>query len=72
MCTVAQALKQEGRQEGWRDGRRDGIVEGRRDGLIESLCRMINGGLSESFIIGLGYTKDEYDSALKIIKNLST
>ena len=59
MCTVAQALKQEGRQEG------------RRDGLIESLCRMINGGLSESFIIGLGYTKDEYDSALKIAKNLS-
>ena len=83
MCTVAQALKQEGRRdgivegrrEGWRDGRRegwrDGRREGKRDGIIESLCRMINGGLSESFIIGLGYTKDEYDSALKITKNLS-
>ena len=62
MCTVAQALKQEGLNEG--------LIAGRRDGMIDALCRMINGGLTELFIVGLGYTKGDYDCALEMIKKL--
>ena len=38
---------------------------------IEALCRMINGGLTESFIVGLGYTEEEYNNALKKVKELA-
>ena len=69
--------KEEGRNEGLREGRSEGLREGRSEGLREgrsegrneertdALCRMINKGLTENFIVSLGYTRTEYSNALK-------
>ena len=61
--------REEGREEGLKEGRSEGLKEGRSEGLtegkIDALCRMINGGLTEDFIVGLGYTRTEYSNALK-------
>ena len=61
--------KEEGRNEGLREGRSEGLREGRSEGRNEertdALCRMINKGLTENFIVSLGYTRTEYSNALK-------
>ena len=45
--------------------RRQGIKEGRNEERIEMICRMIKGGFDEPVISGLGYTKDEYNTAYR-------
>ena len=55
----------EGRSEGLKEGRNEGLKEGRNEERTDALCRMINGGLTENFIVSLGYTKKEYSNALK-------
>ena len=53
------------RKDSFREGKEEGRSEGLTEGKIDALCRMINGGLTEDFIVGLGYTRTEYSNALK-------
>ena len=48
--------------------RRQGIKEGRNEERIEMICRMIKGGFDEPVISGLGYTKDEYNTAYRRLR----
>lgn len=58
--------------EDWeRTAKDEGMREGKKEGTITALCRMISGGLTESFIVGLGYTEDEYNTALRRVKELA-
>ena len=45
--------------------KKDSFREGRNEERTDALCRMINGGLTEDFIVSLGYTRKEYSNALK-------
>ena len=60
-----EAMRKDSFREGKEEGREEGRNEGLTEGKIDALCRMINGGLTEDFIVGLGYTKKEYSNALK-------
>ena len=60
-----EAMRKDSFREGKEEGREEGRNEGLTEGKIDALCRMINGGLTEDFIVGLGYTRTEYSNALK-------
>ena len=53
------------RRQGLREGLEKGRNEGRNEERIEMICRMIKGGFDEPVISGLGYTKDEYNTAYR-------
>ena len=51
-----------------REGLEKGRNEGRNEERIEMICRMIKGGFDEPVISGLGYTKDEYNTAYRRLR----
>ena len=51
-----------------RQGMREGLEKGRNEERIEMICRMIKGGFDEPVISGLGYTKDEYNTAYRRLR----
>ncbi len=56
------------RRQGLREGLEKGRNEGRNEERIEMICRMIKGGFDEPVISGLGYTKDEYNTAYRRLR----
>ena len=56
------------RRQGLREGLEKGRNEGRNEERIEMIGRMIKGGFDEPVISGLGYTKDEYNTAYRRLR----
>ena len=60
-----EAMRLDSYREGEEKGIEKGIEKGREEGRKEVLYRLIKIGTSEPIIISLGYTKEEYNKALK-------
>ena len=54
----------EGRKEGLEEGRKAGREEGREEIRHEMLLKMITQGCSKDFVLDMGFTEEEYDSAV--------
>ena len=75
MCTVAQALKAEGRQEGMVKGIQEGMLKGRSEGKVEGAYDMLftlylSGDIStKAAAKAVNITEDEFLKKFESFKN---